>query len=211
MQKFMSSILAVCVLVVGFTVNASADLGVAQGKKSLILVYPEKSHLKNPVEVEFRLENDILIASFDVHVKEINAKPVLGVNEYPFQEDVVEVFLSVSGRSDNIPYYEFELSPYNNTYTVRVDSLKKPFVGSLDMGMEHEATITATGWRAEMAIPLRNLGWDGDINKIVGNAYAILGKKGSRHFWSVFLPKQVKPNFHKPEFFKPLFPQSVAK
>ena len=60
------------------------------------------------------------------------------------------------------------------------------------------------GWSAELKIPLKSLGWDGDPGKIRGNLYSILGPAKKRSYWSAFLPKGAKANFHQPEFFKPL-------
>jgi hypothetical protein len=81
--------------------------------------------------------------------------------------------------------------------------------------LQHSAAIQAgrPGWDAVMEIPLRELGWTGDPATITGNAFAILGAKGVRRFYSAYLPRQQKPNFHQPEFFKP-FPlndTSLAK
>lgn len=173
-------------------------------QKVLHLSYPDLAGLESPVSVQIHLEGRLLIADFDVRSETINASPVLGPNEYPYQQDVVELFLSVAGNQNSLPYYEFELSPYDNTFTVRVDDLKKPFAENLDLGLQHSVVRTESGWTAHMAIPLDQLGWDGDANKLVGNAYSILGVKGGRKFWSLFLPVQKKPNFHKPEFFKSL-------
>jgi len=55
-----------------------------------------------------------------------------------------------------------------------------------------------------LKVPLKPLGWDGDPSKIRGNLYSILGQGQARSYWSVFLPKAAKPNFHQPQYFKPL-------
>lgn len=170
----------------------------------LTLAYPAESALVQPVDVQFQLEGDTLFAQFDVRSDEINAKPVLGPKEYPYQGDVVELFISVSDTTDPLPYYEFELSPFDNTFEVRVDSLRKAFAEGLHMGIQHHVERSDKGWQATLAIPLRNLGWKGDVSVIRGNAYSILGKSPNRSYWSLYLPKQIKPNFHKPEFFRKL-------
>lgn len=170
----------------------------------LTLAYPAESALVQPVDVQFQLDGDTLIAQFNVRSDEINAKPVLGPKEYPYQGDVVELFISVADSTDPLPYYEFELSPFDNTFEVRVDSLRKAFVEGLHMGIQHQVVRSDKGWQATLAIPLHNLGWKGDISAIRGNAYSIQGKSPNRSYWSLYLPKQVKPNFHKPEFFHKL-------
>ncbi|QDK37012.1 carbohydrate-binding family 9-like protein [Bdellovibrio sp. NC01] len=175
-----------------------------QAQQALTLAYPAESQLVQPVDVQFQLDNGNLIAQFSVRSESINAKPVLGPKEYPYQGDVVELFISVAGNAEPLPYFEFELSPYNNTFEVRVDSLKKAFVEGIKTGFQHEVVRHEGGWTARMIIPLAAIGWNGDASMIRGNAYAILGKSPNRSFWSLSLPKQAKPNFHKPEFFKPL-------
>lgn len=175
-----------------------------QNKQALTLAYPAESQLVQPVDVQFQLTEDHLIAQFSVRTESINAKPVLGPKEYPYQGDVVELFISVAGNAEPLPYFEFELSPYDNTFEVRVDSLKKAFVEGIKTGFTHEVERHEGGWTARMTIPLTELGWNGEASMIRGNAYAILGKSPNRSFWSLSLPKQLKPNFHKPEFFKPL-------
>lgn len=71
------------------------------------------------------------------------------------------------------------------------------------MGVKHSVQRFPGGWNGEIIIPMENLGWNGDPCQIMGNAFAILGKP-PRSFWSLNLPPEVKPNFHKPEYFKPL-------
>ena len=70
---------------------------------------------------------------------------------------------------------------------------------------KHSVTIQADrpGWDAVMEIPLKDLAWNGDPATLAGNAFAILGAKGVRRFYSAYLPRQQKPNFHQPSFFKP--------
>jgi hypothetical protein len=60
------------------------------------------------------------------------------------------------------------------------------------------------GWNAELVIPLKPLGWDGDPAKLRGNLYSILGQGRQRSYWSAFLPKATKANFHQPQYFRPL-------
>lgn len=202
-MKIVFKYAALVLLLVSPSLQAS-DCFQLQSKQLLRLTTPATSRLVRPVDVQFQLKDNLLIADFEVRTPTINAKEKLGPNEYPYQGDVVELFVSVAGRADGLPYFEFQVSPYGNTMQVRVDDLKKPFINNLNMGLEHQAIRTASGWKAQMIIPLNNLGWDGDPQKIVGNAYSILGVKGQRSFYSLSLPVQEKASFHKPQFFKPL-------
>ena len=167
----------------------------------LSLVAPATSALKNPVEAHVSLSDDALIARFSVSTPSMNAKKVLAAGEYPYQFDVVELFVTFS--DGGFPYYEFEVSPYNQTFQVRIVSAKKHQEG-VDLGLTSTAAIVTGGWDAELKVPLKPLGWDGDPSKIRGNLYSILGQGRARSYWSVFLPKAAKPNFHQPQYFKAL-------
>jgi hypothetical protein len=167
----------------------------------LSLVAPVTSALKNPVEAHVSLADDALIARFSVSTPSLNAKKVLAQGEYPYQFDVVELFVTFS--DSGFPYYEFEVSPYNQTFQVRIISAKQHQEG-VDLGLTSTAAVVTGGWNVELKLPLKPLGWDGDPSKIRGNLYSILGQGRARSYWSVFLPKAAKPNFHQPQYFKAL-------
>jgi Carbohydrate family 9 binding domain-like len=167
----------------------------------LSLVAPVTSALKNPVEVHVSLADDALIARFSVSTPSLNAKKVLAQGEYPYQFDVVELFVTFS--DSGFPYYEFEVSPYNQTFQVRIISAKQHQEG-VDLGLTSTAAVVTGGWNVELKLPLKPLGWDGDPSKIRGNLYSILGQGRARSYWSAFLPKAAKPNFHQPQYFKAL-------
>jgi hypothetical protein len=167
----------------------------------LLLVTPATSSLKNSFQVHVSLTDDALIARFAVSAPTLNAKKVLGPNEYPYQFDVVELFVTFS--DSGFPYYEFEVSPYNQTFQVRIVSAKQHEEG-VDLGSTSTATMVTGGWNAELAVPLKSLGWDGDPSKIRGNLFSILGQGRARSYWSASLPKAAKANFHQPQYFQPL-------
>lgn len=168
----------------------------------LTLVSPAMSVLKNPVEARASLTGDILTASFSVSSPALNARKALGPRQYPYMFDVVELFATFS--ETGFPYYEFEVSPYNQTLQVRIVSRTRHQEG-VDLGMTSTATLRTRGWSAELKIPLKSLGWDGDPAKIRGNFSSVL-ERAPRSYWSSFLPKAKKPDFHLPQYFKPLLP-----
>jgi hypothetical protein len=168
----------------------------------LTLVSPAKSILKKPVQARASLAGDILTAGFSVSLPSLNAKKVLGPGQYPYMFDVVELFVTFS--ETGFPYFEFEVSPYNQTLQVKIPGQGQPFQGGVDLGLTSTATIRPGGWNAELRIPLKSLGWDGDPKKIRGNFYSILGRGSTRSYWSTFLPKAKKANFHQPQFFQAL-------
>ena len=164
----------------------------------LSLVSPAKSVLKKPVQVKASLADDTLTVSYSVTAP-LHAVKVLGPKQYPYMFDVVELFVTFS--ETGFPYYEFEVSPFNQTFQVRIVSHALHQEG-VDLGLMSSATIAPHGWTAELKIPLKALGWDGDPQKIRGNFYSILGTHQS--FWSSFLPRAKTANFHQPQFFQPL-------
>jgi FAD/FMN-containing dehydrogenase len=202
----------------------------AEANYELDLVYPATSSFTNPVTVGFHLQGDDLVAQFEVR----NPNPSVRAGQPDtinptanlYATEVVELFVSVTGmpegplstnpavqrfgtRDEMFPYFEFEVSPRNEFLEVRVLSPKKAtgdrrFDSTFKSGMVHSASRSGTGWEAEMRIPLKKLGWDGDPMKVTGNAFAILGPKESRSYWSLFLPRQARADFHKPRYFERL-------
>jgi len=191
------------------TASGCVPLATAQ-EIPLHLVYPATSELRDPARVTLTLEGDRLKVHFAVKTPTINARKTLAPNQYPYQYDVVEVFVSASGTVTHLPYYEFELSPYNQSYQVKIVDLKKPFIDGIQMGHEHSVHLGDGGWTADLSIPLKNLQWDGNPANIFGNAYAVFGKKAVRSYWSLALPVERKPNFHVPQSFVRLISNPTA-
>ena len=171
----------------------------AESACDLSLVMPRRSVLEKPVQVKASLAGDTLTASYSVTAP-LNAAKVLGPKQYPYMFDVVELFVTFS--ETGFPYFEFEVSPFNQTLQVRIVSRARHQEG-VDLGLVSSATLLPHGWTAELTIPLKPLGWDGDVEKIRGNFYSIL-ERAPRSYWSTFLPKAKKPDFHQPRFFQPL-------
>jgi hypothetical protein len=166
----------------------------------LSLVAPAKSVLKQPVQVKASLANGTLTASFSVSAPALNARKVLDPQKHPYDYDVVELFLTFS--ETGFPYYEFEVSPFNQTFQVRIVSHARHQEG-VDLGLVSSAAILPHGWSADLKIPLKSLGWDGDPGTIRRNFYSILGR-APRSYWSTFLPRAKVANFHQPQFFQSL-------
>jgi hypothetical protein len=167
----------------------------------LSLVAPARSVLKKPVQAKASLAEDTLTVRYSVSSPSLNARKVLGPQQHPYDFDVVELFVTFS--ETGFPYLEFEVSPFNQTFQVRIISRTLHQEG-VDLGLMSTATILPRGWAAELKIPLKPLGWDGDPGKIRGNFYSVLERAPRQSFWSAFLPKAKKPNFHQPQFFQPL-------
>jgi len=168
----------------------------------LSLVAPATSALKKPAQAKASLADGILTTSYSVTAPSLNATKVFGPGQYPYMFDVVELFVTFS--ETGYPYFEFEVSPYNQNFQVRILSHAQHQEG-VDLGLVSTATIRpASGWDAELKIPLKPLGWDGDQKKIRGNFYSILGRGSTRSYWSTFLPRARHADFHQPQFFQSL-------
>jgi hypothetical protein len=180
----------------------TAIMSLISHAEPLHLVSPASTQLRESVDVSFALVNGVLHAHFEVETHSLNVKPVFEQGDYPFQFDVVELFISVEGETV-FPYYEFEVTPLNQTLQVQIPGGKKPYVTGIEAGLVSYTQKTTVGWQADLQIPITQLGWNGNPQRIIGNAFAILGKT-KRTYWSLHLPKTKKPKFHKPEYFHPL-------
>jgi hypothetical protein len=168
----------------------------------LSLVAPAKSVLTKPVQVKASLADDTMTVSYSVTAPSLNAVKVFGHGQHPYMFDVVELFVAFS--ESGYPYFEFEVSPYNQNFQVRILAHNQHQEG-VDLGLVSTATIRAgSGWDAELKIPLKPLGWDGAPHNIRGNFYSILGRGSTRSYWRTFLPRQKAPDFHQPQFFQAL-------
>ena len=117
--------------------------------------------------------------------------------------DVVELFLATNASAN---YYEFQLSPAGQFFELEIFEPRKRFNKDFVSGFEHSVErVAPDAWTAEFRIPLRKLGWDGKLESVRGNAFAILGASGAKSYWSLNLPAQLKPDFHLPQFFKAVF------
>lgn len=172
---------------------------------TLLLVNPESSVDQDPVHVRYRLDQGDLVITFLISVPVKHKKDVYTEKDYPFQFDVSEVFLTFDDVTQKrFSYFEYEVTPLNQTYQVRVDvaegvrtSVELPDILSM-------AQTTPNSWETRLRIPLTLLGSQVDLEHLKGNFFAIIGKN-PRTYWSTFLPPQKKPNFHKPEYFQKLF------
>jgi hypothetical protein len=123
----------------------------------LSLVTPARSVLKKPVQAKAALADDTLTVGYTVSAPSLNARKVLGPQKHPYDFDVVELFVTLS--ETGFPYYEFEVSPYNEKFQVRIVSRTQPRQEGVDLGLVSTATILSRGWTAELKIPLKPLGW----------------------------------------------------
>jgi hypothetical protein len=177
----------------------------------LNLINPASPTSGEGVKVDFSRRGDTLIVHFDVKTAKVN--PKINPAEL-YNGDVVEIFLNTTASKGLRPYYEFEVSPYDQQLLVKITEVggKAHFDEAWKLkSFTHSVSVhPGKGWEATMQIPLKDIGWDGTVENISGNAFCILGVKGQRRYYSLNLPKQDKPSFHKPEFFRPFDIESAS-
>ena len=119
-----------------------------------------------------------------------------------WENDVVEAFVSVGEKT----YFEFQVSPLGQYFELKVVRPREDVDRSFRSGLKWKAEIdpAGTNWKAEMVIPLKNLGWDEKPESVRGGLFAILGANEHKTYWAAFLPKQKIPDFHLPDYFRPL-------
>ncbi len=165
---------------------------------------PRMQGMPCPVTASFAVAGDSLQVHFKVVSTTLSAKPQLAAGEYPYEYDVVELFVR-NAKSGTPAYHEFEVSPYDQSLQVDVFEPRQEYYFGVRNGFTHSARITRDGWEADMNIPLATIGWDGKRPvQLVGNAYAALGDAGHRVYWSLFELPAGKPDFHVPSAFRPL-------
>ncbi len=175
--------------------------------ESLRLVHPELSPAGIDLQVAMQLHGGDLQVEFQVRTPEpLFVNPALtgkGSHWGLWDWDVVELFLSVSDEC----YYEFQVSPLGQFFELQIFEPRKRFNRQFHSpGAKFTASsLTPDGWNAQMRLPLQALRWDGNLRKLRGNAFAILGPPEKKTYWSLFLPQQAQPDFHRPEFFQQLF------
>jgi hypothetical protein len=197
----------IAAFIISMTMLAHGQVACESTEQALTLAYPKISSLKKPVNVQLKIENGFLVANFKVKTPTRYTKDPLGPNEFPYNFDVVELFVTAS--ETNYPYYEFEVTPLGQTYQVEIQAPGK-FIGGVDLGLQSRAKISGLEWIAEIKIPLVKIQGLGDPSKLKGNAFGVFGKKLERTYWSLNLPPQKKPQFHLPQYFRSFFPATCT-
>ncbi len=135
--------------------------------------------------------------TFEVSTRDANPGKVGNAEIY--NGNVVELFVCTTAKPAQLPrpYYEFEVSPYNQELQVLIDKDGKFHEQWKTAGFKHSVTFRKTvrvgmrRWKSRSRI------WVGTVIRPPwsGNAFAIVGAKGVRRFYSAYLPPQQKPNF----------------
>ena len=116
----------------------------------------------------------------------------------------MEIFLATATTEQPFPYFELKLNPIGQTYQAMAQALKKPFQEGVDLATQSSVDHSTDVWTEKIRILLSELGWDKNPATIKGNAFARLGKRPLRSYWSLILCAEGKPKLHQPEYFRPL-------
>ncbi len=182
--------------------------------KSIILnciheVNQNKS-IKPKITLNYFIENDHLNINFTVapylnplinHSYSLNQSSI-GLWDY----DVVEAFIAVSSNNNtNLHhYYEFQLSPLNQYFELEIFEPRKKLNEKYTSKFLHISNVIDHKWDAQFQIPLSSIQCK-DKSLLYGNFFSCLGNETERSYWSAYLPNQVKPDFHLPQYFRKLF------
>lgn len=148
-----------------------------------------------------------------------------------WETDVVEVFVGIApppeteaniGKQRPQGYWEFQVSPLGQWFELKILEARKNFDRNIASGFKKSVTPTGTdSWEATLEIPLEifkevlppatpkkdamDPSSQDFAQSLIGGAFAILGPPAQRTYLALHLPKQEKPDFHLPAFFKPFF------
>ena len=118
--------------------------------QTLHLVFPVDGEEGEATRVRYSLTDDTLIVTYEVTTRNINPEKVNDTEIY--NGNVVELFIGTTARPVQTPrpYYEFEVSPYNQELQVLID-INGKFDEKWNTGkFKHSAAIQAgrPGWDA---------------------------------------------------------------
>ncbi len=124
-----------------------------------------------------------------------------------WEEEVVEVFLA-PGEADPAVYWEFEINPLGALFDARISNPSssradlKADAAWNSVGIRWAAGSSATGWWAEIAVPLRELAAGQAPAAWRGNFHRIERPRGFPPEFSSWSPTRTDPaDFHKPGRF----------
>lgn len=159
-----------------------------------------KSEGTNSSSLNLQISTAPLTFSFSIisneppFVSDLKGPNIWGLWEY----DVVEVFLQPRNtiKNESAPYFEFQLSPKSQKFSLEVLKPRIQFFSPLDIRWTGESNINENSWYAEFHFddPLFK-----NTTELYFGAYAILGKD-NRNYYSLD-PFDSVIDFHRPKKF----------
>ena len=173
--------------------------------------WTEKPYENLEVSCDFQVSSERISAVF--HITEPSVKAEYSeTNSKVWEESCSELFLSFG----NGFYYNFEIScigcilAEHGKERFNRELLKPEIIGNIKVfstlgdkpfGIKNEKT----SYTLEVLIPKEVFVFDGcTINtmSLIGNIYKCADKSPTPHYMTLFDIESVKPDFHRPEFFK---------
>ena len=174
--------------------------------------WAEKTLENLEVTCDFSADEEEISAVF--HITEPSVKAEYSeINSKVYEESCAELFISFGSS-----YYNFEISCIgcilaqhgSNRFDRKLldpEIIEKIKVRSTLGGKPFGIKSEKTDYTLEVKIPKEVFVFDGgriDISSLTGNIYKCADKSPTPHYMTLFEIKTVKPDFHRPEFFKKL-------
>lgn len=114
-----------------------------------------------------------------------------------WEYDVIEFFIQPRENDSQIlsPYYEFQLSPSNQTFELIIKSPRKCTFSPLKSNMQFKCQHKADLWSGEVTLVLP------DSKYYYGDVCAVLGEQNNREYYSFATDDDII-DFHRPQNFK---------
>lgn len=117
--------------------------------------------------------------------------------------DVVEAFFQLRRHESDAraPYLEVQISPLKQGLVLVILEPRKAYYTPLKMVWHPQNSVTAGHWKTTVELELPSDFPEGDL---WGGLFACLGH-GERDFYALNPNTEERPDFHRPELFKPFF------
>lgn len=165
------------------------------------------------VKCDLNIKKNLISLKFQIVEPSVRAENS-GYNQKVWEDSCVELFLSFDGVS----YYNFEincigslLGAYGRDRGNREfldESLLRLIKVKSSLGKVPFGTVSVpASYDINIKIPAEVFVFDKnpDLKKVLGNIYKCADKSSTPHYMYLHEITTEKPDFHRPEFFRPLF------
>jgi hypothetical protein len=116
--------------------------------------------------------------------------------------DVVEAFLQLRPTPEAVgaPYLEVQISPLKQGLALVILEPRKAYYTPLSLVWHAQNSVAAGLWKTSVELQLPS---DFPEGELWGGLFACLGK-GEREFYALNPNLEARPDFHRPELFRPL-------
>lgn len=116
--------------------------------------------------------------------------------------DVVEAFLQLRPTPEAVraPYLEVQISPLKQGLALVILEPRRAYYTPLEIVWHSQNSVAPGHWKTTVELELPSDFPDGEL---WGGLFACLGK-GERDFYALNPNPEARPDFHRPELFRPL-------